>query len=280
MASGPAHELFSLDPNEFVAARDRLARDLRAAGDKEQAAAVKALRRPSVPLWALNRVAQDDAQAAEDLLAAAANARAAQDDVLAGGDGRALRDALVRFRSASAAVARGARQVIEASGRASAPHERDIDSMLGSMGASDELDAPFRAGELIAPTTEADSGDDLLAALSASVPDGPRPSRPARPVKTTATPRAAKPAPAPKAPEPSPRLLRARAELDQRRGEADVTAEAAREAARALDEAEAALDRARRELDAARRERDQADRAADRAARAVERAEQSVRRLS
>src|SRR5262249_42707321 len=40
----------------FVATRDALAKDLKAAGDKENAARVKALKRPSVSAWAVNQL--------------------------------------------------------------------------------------------------------------------------------------------------------------------------------------------------------------------------------
>src|SRR5262249_38111386 len=53
-----AHALFALDPNDFVTARDQRARELRKEGEKDEAAAVKALRRPTVPVWALNQVAR------------------------------------------------------------------------------------------------------------------------------------------------------------------------------------------------------------------------------
>ena len=47
-------ELFTLPPEEFVAARDRLAAELKEAGKADEAAEVKRLRRPSVVAWAVN----------------------------------------------------------------------------------------------------------------------------------------------------------------------------------------------------------------------------------
>jgi hypothetical protein len=41
---------------EFLAARDRLVRWLRAAGDRQTAARVAAVRRPTVSVWAANRL--------------------------------------------------------------------------------------------------------------------------------------------------------------------------------------------------------------------------------
>ncbi len=96
--TGSRSDLFTVAPDEFVAARDQLARDLRAAGDKEEAAAVKGLRRPAVPVWALNQVARSDPQAIRELLAASEDARGAQHDVLDGAEADVLRAALARRR--------------------------------------------------------------------------------------------------------------------------------------------------------------------------------------
>src|SRR4051794_419534 len=109
---GEFTELFALDPTEFVAARDQLVRERKAAGDKAGAAAVKALKRPTVPLWALNQVARQDPDTVDALVGAAADARAAQGAVLDGGKPDELRDALTRRREALAAVARAARSVL------------------------------------------------------------------------------------------------------------------------------------------------------------------------
>ena len=52
-------ELFAKDPKEFTAARDALARDLKAADRADEAAHVKALRKPTVAVAAVNRTARE-----------------------------------------------------------------------------------------------------------------------------------------------------------------------------------------------------------------------------
>lgn len=91
-------ELYELEPGEFVAARDRLARELKAAGNGEAAAAVKKLRRPTVVAWALNRVARSHADEVDELAEAGAAVREAQAAVVSGGDPGDLRDATHRRR--------------------------------------------------------------------------------------------------------------------------------------------------------------------------------------
>src|SRR3954454_2663894 len=72
------HALFGVAPEEFVAARDALVRELKDAGAKADAAEIKRLRRPSVAVWALNQVSRTNPDAVHRLLVASATARDAQ----------------------------------------------------------------------------------------------------------------------------------------------------------------------------------------------------------
>ena len=78
-------ELFGLAPEEFVAARDGLARRLKREGDAETAARVKALRRPTLSAWAVNQLARARGRELEPLLDAGERLRSAHQDALAGG---------------------------------------------------------------------------------------------------------------------------------------------------------------------------------------------------
>ena len=51
--------LYGLPLNDFTAARDELAKRLRAEGERELADQVKALRKPTVPIWVVNRLARE-----------------------------------------------------------------------------------------------------------------------------------------------------------------------------------------------------------------------------
>ncbi len=50
--------LFAAGPEEFVARRQALVKLLKASGDRERAAEVAALRRPTVAAWAVNQLAR------------------------------------------------------------------------------------------------------------------------------------------------------------------------------------------------------------------------------
>ena len=96
-------DLFTLDPEEFVAARDALVRDLKKT-DNDAAKAVAKLRRPTVPAWALNVVARKHPKKVDALLDAGQRLRKAQEKALQG-DAAALRKATEERRQAVAAVA-------------------------------------------------------------------------------------------------------------------------------------------------------------------------------
>src|SRR5436190_19943757 len=99
----PADHLYALSPEDFTAARNALAKELRAAGDKDTAAAVAKLRRPSVGAHALNQVAREQPEVIEDALDAGIALREAS-EAAAGGDASGLREATAAERAAAQAV--------------------------------------------------------------------------------------------------------------------------------------------------------------------------------
>lgn len=59
-ADAIADELYGLDRDEFIAARDERAAQARAAGDKDLAKRIKALRKPTLAAWLVNRLAREE----------------------------------------------------------------------------------------------------------------------------------------------------------------------------------------------------------------------------
>ena len=102
-------ELYAGPVTGFVAERNRLAAELRAAGDRDTAAAVKALRKPTVAADALNKALRADERALDGLLASLDDLRRAQRGTASGESDRAdLVEAQARYREAVAAVAAAA----------------------------------------------------------------------------------------------------------------------------------------------------------------------------
>ena len=105
--------LYDLPVTEFVAARNALAKDLKAAGDKEGSAEVAKLRRPTATAWALNQVARHQ----PDVLVAALTAKAELRAVTEGtgrGEDLDLRSATAADREATRAVVAAARTLLGA----------------------------------------------------------------------------------------------------------------------------------------------------------------------
>ena len=100
----PDDQLYGLPLEEFTPARDAAAKELRKAGDRETAARVAKLPKPSPAAWTANQVAREQPELIEALLDAGAALRAAQDAAVSGHGGRGLREATLAERGAVDAV--------------------------------------------------------------------------------------------------------------------------------------------------------------------------------
>jgi hypothetical protein len=104
-----AASAYAVPPEDFLATRKALVADAKAAGDREGAAAIAALRKPSVAAWAMNAAVRADAALGADLEDLGARMRDAQSrlDVAVLQGLRGDREALLG-RFVDAAVAAGA----------------------------------------------------------------------------------------------------------------------------------------------------------------------------
>jgi hypothetical protein len=92
--------LYDLRPGEFVAARDALARQVRRAGDREQAERIKALQRPSAAAWAVNQLARREPEWTQALTTAGRRMADAHTALLEDGDREGWRKASQEAREA------------------------------------------------------------------------------------------------------------------------------------------------------------------------------------
>ena len=95
-----AADLYALPPEDFTAARDAAAAQAKADGDRAAVTALKALRRPSVSAWLVNRLARDEPELLDSLLALGPELAEAQ----ATGSGDALRELGAELRALVDAV--------------------------------------------------------------------------------------------------------------------------------------------------------------------------------
>jgi hypothetical protein len=140
--------LFELAPEDFTAARDRLAKDLKAGGDAEGEATVKALRRPTLAAWTVNQVVRREAARADALLKAGDDLRKAQRRALSGVSGGGLREGADQRRKAVRALLRVAEEILDEGGRASAGTMEAIQSTLEAASIDEEAGRLLREGRL------------------------------------------------------------------------------------------------------------------------------------
>jgi hypothetical protein len=142
-------ELFGLPPEEFVAARDELARRLRREGDAEAAKQVKALRRPPLSAWAVNRLARERGRALGPLLAVGERLRAAHQAAQAGEGAAELRSAAKAEREAVAGLVETALELLRVAGHPTTDATRDrVAATLHAAAASPEAADLVRNGRL------------------------------------------------------------------------------------------------------------------------------------
>jgi hypothetical protein len=145
-----ADDLYALPPAEFTRARDERAKALRKEGKREEADAVKALRKPTVAAWALNQLAHRRAKDLERLLAAGEKLRAAQEELLAGGDRGAFQTAAAKERDEVAKLASQASELAAEAGERATPALREkISATLHAAALDEETGEELRAGRLV-----------------------------------------------------------------------------------------------------------------------------------
>ena len=110
-------ELADLPPEDFVAARDALAKALKAEGKVTDAAEIKKLKRPTVQAWITEQVRRHHDDVVDALRDASAAVATAQEQAIASGDRDALKEATAARRDALKDVGRAVEQVLARNGR-------------------------------------------------------------------------------------------------------------------------------------------------------------------
>ncbi len=167
-------QLYELEPGQFVAARDRLARALRAAGDREAATAIKRLRRPTLVAWALNQVARAHGEEVAELLDAGAAVGRAQAQAMSGSASGELRAATRRRRELASTLARAAADL------AGATHHDEAVATLDAASFDPEVGELLRRGRL---TRELPPPSGFGMAAMPGVADLPEPAEAAEPAE-------------------------------------------------------------------------------------------------
>ncbi|MFF1401736.1 hypothetical protein [Streptomyces sp. NPDC058294] len=175
-----ADELYGLRPEEFVAARDRRARDARAAGDQGLAKAVGALRRPSRAAWVSNLLVRRQPEEVRSLLGLGEELRRAHREL----DGVRLRRLASRQNEVIGALGRQARRLAAQAGHPVGEDvQRAVEETLHAVLADPGAARDWAAGRLVRPlsaTTGFPAADEALLRRRPAPPAAAGPRRPAR----------------------------------------------------------------------------------------------------
>jgi hypothetical protein len=235
--------LYALPVDEFTAARNDLARRLKQAGQADASGEVKQLRKPTVPIWALNQLARSNPDDVKEFLARSDELREAQREALGAGEPASLRKATAGQRDALQALTQRAHELLGAQGTsASAAALERVAATLRAAAldpASRELLERGRLSEELDP-----SGFDAFAGM-------PLPkTRPKRAGSTSARPSAAETR------SRKQRIRELRARVNEAQSAARAAEQEAERAQAAAESARAEAERARSELEDAERETD------------------------
>ena len=279
----PDDHLYGLPLEEFTPARDAAARELRKAGDRDTAARVAKLPKPSPAAWTANQVAREQPELIEALLDAGAALRAAQDAAVSGHGGRGLREATLAERGAVDAVMNAATAHKPAGRPLSRQMADRLRTTLHAVAADPALRDALTSGRLV---SEAQSGGAWPFALEPGEPPPlEKPAKRAPKRKPDTDEQAEREAAEQAAREREQRkqleaqLRDARMSLRVRERVAGGAADDAEAAAQAVADADERLEEAKQAAEEARAEADAAQRVFAEAQSELERARDDVARL-
>ena len=279
-----ADELYGLALEQFIPERGALAKALRAQKRREEAAAVAALRKPSVAAWAVNQLVRSQGSSMQELFAAGDELREAQARLLAGsGDGKALRAANERERAAVDELVSAARGLLSSDGHELSPAvlERVADT-LHAAALDESAREQVREGRLERELRHVGLGLGESADPFAVAPPAPK-GRAAKhqPTRSAKTAAADAPAPAPakkpaSAKPKTPTAAERRAEREQAKRDREERERRERERAEARKAARTAEAAAKRRVERARRALKAAEERRERAASALAQADDAL----
>lgn len=235
--------LYTLPLDEFTTARNDLVQRLKRAGQKDAAAEVQSLRKPTVPVWAINQIAREHRKDVKALIDASDELRAAQQRALSGGESDQLRAATSAEREALRALTDHTQPLLGRDAPA-ATLER-VSSTLRTAALDPQARELLVSGRLSDELQSAGFG--AFEGMSVPVQRRPRPRKKA----AAARPSAAERRRQERVSKLRERLAKLRQEATEAEREAKHAQAAAERAQARSDRAAAAAEKARAELEAA-----------------------------
>jgi hypothetical protein len=162
-----AHELYGLEPGDFIKERDARVKALRSDGEDGLASRVKALKKPSTAAWVVDLLVRADAEQVQQVVELGAAMREAQQ----GMDGKQLRELTAQRRKLTSAVTSRARELAaEHDVRVTDPIAEQVEATLTAAMIDPEAARAVRSGLLVG-TLEATGFGPVDAASAVAAPD-------------------------------------------------------------------------------------------------------------
>ncbi len=265
-----AGRLYGLPLEEFTRERDAAARELRRAKERDAAAEVAKLPKPSQSSWAANALARERRDLVDALLAAGDELRAAQEGAVAGKGAGVLREAAAGERAAVDALVEAAKELRPGGRKPTAQTLERLRTTLHAAATDDDVRAALDAGRLVEDASGAGAWGLMEGGDAPAVT--PKPRRKTAPKKKDEDAErerkeqeAAEKAERERRAQLEAELREARAERRSRERELDRAEKTAERAAKRLEAALAAAEDAREQAEEAKSDLDAAREAAQEA---------------
>jgi hypothetical protein len=159
-----AEELYALTPGEFTGTRNQWAKQAKADGDKDLAAQVTELRKPSMAAWVVNMLMRHKGDEMAQVLDLGASLRQAQENL----DGDALRDLTRQRRQLTTAVTHQGRVLAGELGQKVTEAVADqVEATLHAAMVDEQAAAALRSGMLVSALTATGVGSaDVVDAVA------------------------------------------------------------------------------------------------------------------
>lgn len=166
-------QLYALSPDGFTSARDELVRRLAANGEKEGAAEIKRLRKPTLVAWALNQLTRRQAKELQALVEAGEALRTAQRRAASGVKDSGFQEATERRRTAVMKLTGKATALLTEAGKPSQTAESEIGRSLEAASVDPEAGAQLLKGRLSKPISTVPGFDSVggFEVITGSEPD-------------------------------------------------------------------------------------------------------------
>ncbi len=148
--------LFEVSPDQFVEERDALVKRLKVQKRRDDAAAVRLLRRPTPLLWSMNQAARRQPHLSEELVRLGGAALVAQAALLSGGSASTVFDIVEQRRDVITGLLQTALQAAEEHGLATPALAPQLRNAFELVSVSAEASAVFLNGQLATVPTQPD----------------------------------------------------------------------------------------------------------------------------